>query len=184
MTMIYATGHLSGAHMNPAVTIGLATAGPHPWRDVLPYAVAQVAGGLMGAFALYLMACGKGGFYPSDGFAANGYGDHSPGGYEVCSSFITEAVMTFFFLAVILGSTAKRAAQGFAPLAIGLALTVVHLVSIPVTNTSVNPARSIAVAPFAGDWAVDQLWLFIAAPIFGAVLAGLLSRWLNDERNS
>lgn len=181
LTMAYAIGPISGAHLNPAVTVGLAVAGRTPWKEVIPYALAQVVGGLIGAGILYIIACGKAGFYPSDGFAANGFGEHSPGGYEVCSALVTELVMTFFFVSVILGTTAKRAAQGFAPLAIGLCLTLVHLISIPVTNTSVNPARSIAVAPFVGGWAIDQLWLFIAAPLAGAALAGIIGRWLTRD---
>jgi len=178
LTMAYAIGHISGCHLNPAVTVGLWTGGRIPAGDVLPYIAAQVLGGIAGASILYLIASGGPGFDVHAGFASNGYGDHSPGGYPLLSAATCEVVMTFMFLIIILGSTHHGAPKGFAPLAIGLGLTLIHLVSIPVTNTSVNPARSTAPALFAGGWALSQLWLFWVAPIAGAVLAGLVSRWL------
>ncbi len=181
LTMAYAIGHISGCHLNPAVTVGLWTGGRIPAGDVLPYIAAQVLGGIAGAAVLYLIASGGPGFDVSAGFASNGYGEHSPGGYPLLSAAACEVVMTFMFLMIILGSTHHGAPKGFAPLAIGLGLTLIHLVSIPVTNTSVNPARSTAPALFAGGWALSQLWLFWVAPIAGAVLAGLVSRWLEGD---
>ncbi|WP_159711240.1 aquaporin Z [Geminicoccus flavidas] len=172
LTMAYAIGHISGCHLNPAVSVGLWLGGRFEARELLPYIVAQVLGGLAGAVILYLIASGKADFV-TGGFAANGYGEHSPGGYTMLAAFVCELVMTFMFLFIILGGTDQRAPIGFAPIAIGLALTLIHLISIPVTNTSVNPARSLAVAPFAGGWALGQLWLFWVAPILGAALAGL-----------
>jgi aquaporin Z len=172
LTMAYAIGHISGCHLNPAVSVGLWLGGRFEARELLPYIVAQVLGGLAGAVILYLIASGKPDFV-AGGFAANGYGEHSPGGYTMLAAFVCELVMTFMFLFIILGGTDQRAPIGFAPIAIGLALTLIHLISIPVTNTSVNPARSLAVAPFAGGWALGQLWLFWVAPILGAALAGL-----------
>jgi aquaporin Z len=173
LTGAYAFGHVSGGHFNPAVTIGLAVARRFEWRGVLPYVVTQVVSGTLGALVLYVIASGRPGFSASEsGFASNGYGAHSPGGYGLGAALLTEVVMTAAFLYIILGATDDRAPKGFAPIAIGLALTLIHLVSIPVTNTSVNPARSIAVAWFAGPAALSQLWLFIVAPVVGAVIAG------------
>ncbi|QYD71281.1 aquaporin Z [Paraburkholderia edwinii] len=175
LTMAYAIGHVSGCHLNPAVSIGLAAAGRFPVRDVVPYIVVQLAGAILGAFVLSLIASGKPGFdLVAGGFASNGYGERSPGHYTMAAAFICEAVMTGFFLFVILGATDKRAPAGFAPIAIGLCLTLIHLISIPVTNTSVNPARSTGPALFAGGAAVDQLWLFWVAPIVGALVAGIV----------
>jgi len=181
LTMAYAIGHISGCHLNPAVTVGLWAGGRIPAGDVLPYIVAQVFGGIAGAGALYLIASGGPGFELSGGFASNGYGEHSPGGYPLLSAAVCEVAMTFMFLLIILGSTHHGAPKGFAPLAIGLGLTLIHLISIPVTNTSVNPARSTGPALFVGGWALSQLWLFWVAPIAGAVLAGLFSRWLEGD---
>ena len=178
LTMAYAVGHISGGHFNPAVTVGLFTARRIPASDVLPYIVAQVIGAIVAAAVLYLIASGKVGFDASAGFASNGFGEHSPGKYSLIASAVMEVVMTFFFLLIILGSTDPRAPQSMAPIAIGLALTLIHLVSIPVTNTSVNPARSTGPALFVGGWAVSQLWLFWLAPVLGAVLAGLVHRLL------
>jgi len=179
LTMAYAVGHISGGHFNPAVTIGLWAGGRFKSSDILPYWAAQVLGAVAGAFVLSLIASGKVGFdLAASGFAANGYAEHSPGGYSLMAGFVAEVALTFFFLIVILGSTDKRAPAGFAPIAIGLALTLIHLVGIPVTNTSVNPARSTAPALFVGGWALGQLWLFWLAPIVGAAIAGLVSRWL------
>jgi aquaporin Z len=178
--MAYAVGHVSGGHFNPAVTVGLWAGGRFPAREILPYGVAQVLGGVVGAFVLSLIASGKAGFdLVQSGFAANGYAEHSPGGYSLGAGFVAEVVLTFFFLLVILGATDRRAPAGFAPIAIGLALTLIHLVGIPVTNTSVNPARSTAPALFVGGWALAQLWLFWVAPIVGAVAAGAVNRWLS-----
>ena len=177
VTMAYAIGHVSGCHLNPAVSLGLTTAGRFPAAELLPYVIAQVAGAIAAATVLYLVASGKAGF-ELGGFAANGYGEHSPGGYSLQSAFIAELVLTFMFLIVILGATDKGAPPGFAGLAIGLALTLIHLISIPVTNTSVNPARSTSQALFVGDWALAQLWLFWAAPLAGAALAGAAHRAL------
>lgn len=182
VTMAYAVGHISGAHFNPAITVGLLASRRFPASDVLPYIAAQVGGGILAAMILYMIASGKAGFDLSAGFAANGYGEHSPGGYSLGSAFVCEVVMTFMFLFVILGSTDRRAPAGFAPLAIGLALTLIHLISIPVTNTSVNPARSTSQALFVGGWAVGQLWLFWLAPILGGTIAGVLHRAMfSDE---
>ena len=180
LTMAYTIGHISGCHINPAVSVGLAAGGRFPAAEVLPYAVAQVIGGVLGAGVLYLIASGKPGF-ELGGFASNGFGEHSPGGYSLAAGLICEVVMTFMFLTVILGSTDGRAPTGFAGLPIGLALVLIHLVSIPVTNTSVNPARSTGPALFVGGWALQQLWLFWLAPIVGAALAGLNYRWLGGE---
>jgi aquaporin Z len=174
LTMAYAIGHISGCHLNPAVTVGLFTAGRFPKQEIVPYVAAQCLGAVAAAGTLYVIASGQDGFSLAGGFASNGYGEHSPGGYSLLAAFVCEAVMTAFFLFVILGATDKRAPAGFAPLAIGLCLTLIHLVSIPVTNTSVNPARSLGPAAFAGGWALGQLWLFWLAPITGAVVAGFL----------
>jgi aquaporin Z len=181
VTMAYAIGHISGCHLNPAVTIGLAAGGRFPTSQVVPYVVAQVIGGIAAAVVLYAIASGAPGFDLAKGFAANGYGQHSPGKYGLPSAFLTEAVLTMFFLFIIMGATHGKAPAGFAPLAIGLGLTLIHLVSIPVTNTSVNPARSTGPALFAGGWAIGQLWLFWVAPILGGVLGGVLYRWLSTE---
>ena len=179
LTMAFAVGHVSGGHFNPAVTVGLWSAGRCPSRYVIPYIIAQVIGAIVAAFILWLIASGKTGWVMGS-FAANGYGDLSPGKYSLGSCFITEIVMTFFFLFVIIGTTSKGAAAGFAGIPIGLALTLIHLVSIPVTNTSVNPARSTGPALFAGGDHIGQLWLFWVAPIIGAVIAGLLARWMYE----
>ena len=181
LTMAYAVGHISGGHFNPAVTVGLFTAGRVPAKDIAPYIAAQIVGAIAGAGTLYVIASGKAGFDVSAGFAANGYGAHSPGGYTLIAALLSEVVMTFFFLIVILGSTDARAPKGLAPIAIGLALTLIHLVSIPVTNTSVNPARSIGPAIFVGGWAISQLWLFLVAPLVGASLAGAVHKLLMTE---
>ncbi|MDY0743072.1 aquaporin Z [Paucibacter sp. R3-3] len=170
LTMAFAIGHISGCHLNPAVSVGLWVGGRFPGSQLLPYIVAQVLGGLAAGAVLLLIASGKAGFDVTAGFASNGYGEHSPGGYSMLAAAVCEVVMTAFFLIVIMGATDKRAPAGFAPIAIGLALTLIHLISIPVTNTSVNPARSTGVAFFAGGWAIEQLWLFWVAPIVGAVL--------------
>ncbi len=182
LTMAFAIGHISGCHLNPAVTLGLWAGGRHPSGEVLPYIVAQVLGGIAGAFVLLMIASGQPGFDLSGGLASNGYGAHSPGGYSMASGFLTEVVMTLMFLVIILGATDRRAPAGFAPIAIGLGLTLIHLISIPVTNTSVNPARSTGPAIFVGDWALGQLWLFWVAPILGALVAGYLYRWLGNEK--
>ncbi len=174
LTMAYAIGHISGCHLNPAVTVGLAMGGRFAWKEVIPYIIAQVIGGLVAGGVLFYIASGKPGFDVAAGFASNGFGEHSPGGYSMGAAFVTEVVMTFMFLFVILGSTDHLAPKGFAPIAIGLCLTLIHLISIPVTNTSVNPARSTGVAVFVGGWAVEQLWLFWVAPILGAVLGALI----------
>jgi aquaporin Z len=184
LTMAYAVGHISGGHFNPAVTIGLFSGGRIPSKDIAPYIVAQLAGAIAGAGILFVIASGKAGFDLSAGFASNGYADHSPGGYTLVAALVAEVVMTFFFLIVILGATDERAPKGLAPIAIGLALTLIHLVSIPVTNTSVNPARSTGPALFVGGWAVKQLWLFWVAPIVGALLAGAAYRMLVGERQT
>jgi aquaporin Z len=181
LTMAYAIGHISGCHLNPAVTAGIWAAGRLPTGQVLPYMAAQVVGGFVGAFVLYLIASGKAGFDLAGGLASNGYGEHSPGGYSLGAGLLTEVVMTFMFLVIILGSTDSRAPANFAPIAIGLGLTLIHLISIPVTNTSVNPARSTGPALIVGDWALSQLWLFWVAPIAGAVAAGFLHRWLASD---
>ena len=177
LTMAYTVGYRSGGHFNPAVSVGLWAGGRFPTGDLAPYIIAQVLGGIVGAAILYVIASGNDAFSLSAGFASNGYGEHSPGKYSMVSCLVTEIVMTFGFLVIILGSTTDRAPKGFAPIAIGLGLTLIHLISIPVTNTSVNPARSTAPALFAGGWAIGQLWLFWLAPIVGALLAGLLYRW-------
>jgi aquaporin Z len=174
LTMAYAIGHVSGCHLNPAVSIGLCVGGRFKGSELLPYILAQVAGAVAGAWVLSIIAGGQAGFSTSAGFAANGYGDHSPGKFAMISGFVAEVVLTFFFLLIILGATDKRAPQGFAPLAIGLGLTLIHLIGIPVTNLSVNPARSTGPALFVGGWAIQQLWLFWVAPIIGAVLAGVV----------
>lgn len=174
MTMAFAIGHISGCHLNPAVTVGLAVGGRHPKTEIAPYIVAQVIGGILGAAVLYLIASGKDGFSAADGFASNGFGEQSPGGYSMISALVAEVVLTFFFLLIILGATDKRAPKGFAPIAIGLGLTLIHLIGIPVTNLSVNPARSTAPALFAGGAFISQLWLFWLAPIVGAALAGVV----------
>jgi aquaporin Z len=181
LTMAYAIGHVSGCHLNPAVTLGLAVAGRFRWADVLPYVIAQVLGATAAAGTLYVIASGKAGFDPATGFAANGYGEHSLGGYSLGAGFTTEVVMTFMFLVIILGATDARAPQGFAPVAIGLGLTLIHLISIPVTGTSVNPARSTGPALIVGGWALSQLWLFWLAPLLGAALAGLAYRRIAAE---
>lgn len=183
LTMAYALGPISGAHLNPAVSVGLWLSGRFPGSRLLPYIVAQVLGGLAAGGVLFLIASGKVGFDASAGFAANGYGEHSPGGYSMFAALLTEVVLTAMFLLIILGATAKRAPAGFAPIAIGLTLTLIHLISIPVTNTSVNPARSTAVAFFAGEWAVSQLWLFWVAPLLGAGLGALAYRLISIERD-
>jgi aquaporin Z len=184
LTGAYAFGHISGGHFNPAVTLGLFTAGRLPAGEVIPYWVAQVAGGIVAGAVLYSIASGHDGFdATASGFASNGYGDHSPQGYTLQAALICEVVMTFMFLLVILGVTSPKAPTGFAPLAIGLALTLIHLISIPVTNTSVNPARSTAVAIFQGGWAIGQLWAFWVAPLIGGALAGLANRWLSGPHN-
>lgn len=182
VTMAYAIGHISGCHLNPAVSIGLYLGGRFPAKDLLPYIVSQVLGGLAGAGILFMIASGKEGFDLAGGFASNGYGDHSPGGYSMVAALVCEVVMTFMFLIIILGSTHSKAPKGFAGLAIGLGLTLIHLISIPVTNTSVNPARSTSQALFAGGWAIEQLWLFWVAPIVGAALAGLVYKFLSPEK--
>jgi len=174
MTMAYAIGHISGCHLNPAVTVGLVVGGRHPKSELVPYIISQVVGGIAGAGVLYLIASGKSEFSTAGGFASNGYGAHSPGLYSMGAAFTAEVVLTFFFLMIILGATDKRAPQGFAPIAIGLGLTLIHLIGIPVTNLSVNPARSTGPAIFVGGWALVQLWLFWVAPIIGAVLAGVV----------
>lgn len=184
VTMAYAIGHISGCHLNPAVSVGLMVGGRFPAKDLVPYIVAQVAGGIGGAAVLYMIASGQLGFdAAASGFASNGFGEHSPGGYTMMAALITEVVMTAMFLIIIMGATDGRAPAGFAPLAIGFGLTLIHLISIPVTNTSVNPARSTAVAVFQGDWAISQLWLFWAAPIAGAVIGAVIYRAMagNEE---
>jgi len=174
LTMAYAIGHISGCHLNPAVSFGLWAGKRFPARELLPYIIAQVAGGIVAAGLLYLIATGKAGFDISSGLASNGYGEHSPGGYSLAAALVAELVLTFMFLFIILGATDERAPKGLAPIAIGLALTLIHLISIPITNTSVNPARSTGPAVFVGGWALSQLWLFWIAPIVGAILAGLV----------
>lgn len=183
LTMAYAIGHISGCHLNPAVSLGLWTNGRFSTSELLPYIIAQVLGGIAAAFILYIIASGKAGFDITSGFASNGYAEHSPNGYSLISVLVAEIVMTFMFLLVILGSTDKRAPSGFAPIAIGLALTLIHLITIPVSNTSVNPARSTAVAIFEGTWAMDQLWLFWVAPIIGAILAGIVYKLFESSKN-
>ena len=181
LTMAFAIGHISGCHLNPAVSLGLWSGGRFSASELAPYIVAQVVGGIAGAAVLFVIASGQAGFDASAGFASNGYAEHSPGGYSLTAALVTEIVMTFMFLMIILGATDKRAPAGFAPIAIGLGLTLIHLISIPVTNTSVNPARSTAVAIFQGSWALSQLWLFWLAPIAGALLAGFAYRWFESD---
>jgi aquaporin Z len=177
VTMAYAIGHISGCHLNPAVTIGLWSGGRFSTKDVVPYVIAQVIGGLLAGGVLYVIASGQAGFdVVASGFASNGFGEHSPGQYSMLAALVCEIVMTMMFLIIIMGATDERASAGFAPLAIGLGLTLIHLISIPVTNTSVNPARSTGVAMYVGDWAVSQLWLFWVAPIIGAVLGAIIYR--------
>jgi aquaporin Z len=182
LTMAYAIGHISGCHLNPAVSIGLWAGGRFPAKELAPYIFSQVAGAIAAGGVLYLIANGKAGFDVTAGFASNGYGSHSPGGYTLLSALVCEVVMTMMFLLIILGATDKRAPQGFAPLAIGLGLTLIHLISIPVTNTSVNPARSTGVAIFAGGWAIAQLWLFWIAPIVGGVIGALVYRFIGNTK--
>ncbi|MBW1890654.1 MAG: aquaporin Z [Deltaproteobacteria bacterium] len=181
LTMAVAIGHISGCHLNPAVSIGLWAGGRFQAKDLLPYIIAQLLGAIVAGGILYIIASGKAGFDVSAGFASNGYGEHSPGGYSLLAVLVTEIVMTMIFIMVILGATDKRAPQGLAPIAIGLCLTLIHLISIPVSNTSVNPARSTGVALFVGDWAITQLWLFWVAPIIGAVLGALIYRFIGGE---
>ena len=181
LTMAYAIGHISGCHLNPAVTVGLVAGGRFPAKDAISYIVAQVLGAVVGAGVLYLIASGAPGFELAKGFAANGYGEHSPGHYSLISGLIAEIVLTMMFLFIIMGSTHGKAPAGFAPIAIGLGLTLIHLISIPVTNTSVNPARSTGPALFVGGWAVAQLWLFWLAPLVGGTLGGIFYRWLSED---
>jgi aquaporin Z len=181
LTMAFAIGHISGCHINPAVSIGLWAGGRFPSNELLPYIVAQVVGGIAAGGVLFVIASGQPGFDVSGGFASNGYGVHSPGGYSLTAALVTEIVMTAGFLVVIMGATDKRAPQGLAPIAIGLSLALIHLVSIPVTNTSVNPARSTGVAVFVGDWALSQLWLFWLAPIVGAVLGAYIYKYISSD---
>ena len=181
LTMAFAIGHISGCHLNPAVSVGLVVGGRFPAGELLPYIVAQVLGAIAGASVLYVIASGHAGFDATAGFASNGYGAHSPGGYSLPACLVDEVVMTCMFLLIILGSTDERAPKGLAPIAIGLGLTLIHLISIPVTNTSVNPARSTGPAIFAGGWALGQLWLFWVAPILGAAIAGMIYRWLGRK---
>jgi len=183
LTMAFAIGHISGCHLNPAVSIGLCVGGRFEKKELLPYIVSQVLGGILGAGVLYIIASGLSGFDPSaSGFASNGYGIHSPMGFSMLSGLVIEIVMTAMFLIIIMGATDKRAPQGFAPIAIGLGLTLIHLISIPVTNTSVNPARSTAVAIFQGGWAIDQLWLFWIAPILGGILGALIYKTMEEKQ--
>ncbi len=184
LTMAFAIGHISGCHLNPAVSVGLTVGGRFKSSELVPYIVAQTLGAIAGAGVLYVIASGKTGFDVSSGFASNGYAEHSPGGYSLLSAFVTEVAMTFMFLVIILGSTDERAPKGFAPIAIGLGLTLIHLISIPVTNTSVNPARSTGPALFVGGWAIQQLWLFWIAPIVGAAAAGIVYRRLGARTES
>ena len=181
LTMAFAIGHISGCHLNPAVSIGLWAGGRFPGAELIPYIIIQVAGAIAGAGVVYLIASGKAGFELSSGLASNGYGEHSPGGYSLVACLVTEIVMTFMFLMIILGATDKRAPKGFAPIAIGLGLTLIHLISIPVTNTSVNPARSTGPALLVGDWATAQLWMFWLAPIVGALIAGFVYRFFEED---
>lgn len=181
LTMAYAIGHISGCHLNPAVSIGLCVAGRFGAKELPGYIIAQVIGGIVGAGVLYLIASGQAGFDTAGGFASNGYGEHSPGGYSMVAALVAEVVMTMMFLIIILGATDGRAPAGFAPIAIGLGLTLIHLISIPVTNTSVNPARSTGTALFVGDWAVSQLWLFWVAPIVGAILGAVIYKVIGGQ---
>ena len=182
LTMAYAIGHISRCHLNSAVSIGLYVGGRFEAKELVPYIIAQVLGGIAAGGVLYLIASGKAGFDVAAGFASNGYGEHSPGGYSLTVAIVTEVVMTFMFLVIILGATDERAPQGFAPIEIGLGLTLIHLISIPVTNTSVNPARSTGVALYVGGWAISQIWLFWIAPIIGAVLGGIVYRIIGSNR--
>jgi aquaporin Z len=184
LTMAYAIGHISGCHLNPAVSIGLWAGGRFPANKLAPYIVAQVLGGIAAGGVLFVIASGKAGFDVMGGFASNGYGAHSPGGYSLLAALVTEVVMTMMFLLIILGATDERAPKGFAPLPIGLGLTLIHLISIPVTNTSVNPARSTGVALYVGDWAVSQLWLFWVAPIAGALLGAAIYRFIGTPEKA
>lgn len=181
LTMAYAVGHISGGHFNPAVTVGLCAGGRFPAAEILPYGIAQLAGAVIAGGLLYAVASSAASFDPTGGFASNGYGEHSPGGYSLGAALLIEILLTCFFLIIILGATDRRAPAGFGPLAIGLALTLIHLISIPVTNTSVNPARSTGTALFAGSWALAQLWVFWLAPLAGGVLGALIHRWLRSE---
>ncbi|BDD04909.1 aquaporin Z [Aureibacter tunicatorum] len=183
LTMIYAFGHISGAHFNPAVTIGLAINGKFNKKELLPYILTQILGAICGAIVLYIIANGKEGFDINQGFAANGFGQHSPGGYSLPTALITEFIMTFMFILIILGATDELAPKGFAGISIGLSLMLIHMISIPVTNTSVNPARSISQAIFVGDWAIQQLWVFLLAPIAGAVMAGMAYKIIRPKLN-
>lgn len=183
LTMAYTIGHISGCHLNPAVSLGLWAGGRFPAKELIPYIIAQVLGAVVAGGVLYLIASGKPGFDVSAGFASNGYGAHSPGGYSLLAALVTEVVMTMIFLLVILGATDKKAPQGFAPIAIGLCLTLIHLISIPVTNTSVNPARSTGVAVFVRGWAISQLWLFWVAPIIGGILGAAIYRFIGSEQD-
>lgn len=182
LTMAYAVGHISGGHFNPAVSLGLAVGGRFSWKELVPYIISQVLAAIAAAAVLYVIASGTVGFDASAGFASNGYGEHSPHGYNLVSALTIEVVLTAFFLFIIMGATDRRAPAGFAPIAIGLALTLIHLISIPVTNTSVNPARSTGVALFQGSWALEQLWLFWAAPLAGGVIGGLCYRLFCEEK--
>ncbi len=184
LTMAFAIGHISGCHLNPAISIGLWAGGRFPAKELVPYIISQVLGAILAGGVLYIIAAGKAGFDVSSGFASNGYDIHSPGGYSLLAAFVTEVVMTMMFLLVIMGATDKRAPQGFAPIAIGLCLTLIHLISIPVTNTSVNPARSTGVAIFVGDWAIAQLWLFWVAPIIGGIIGAVIYKYLIASENS
>jgi len=184
VTMAYAVGHISGGHFNPAVTVGLVAGGRLPAKDAVPYIIAQVVGGIAAGGVLYLIASGKAGFDASAGFASNGYGEHSPGGYTLAAAIVCELVLTAFFLIVIHGATDKRAPAGMAPLAIGLTLTLIHLISIPVTNTSVNPARSTGVAVYQGSWALEQLWVFWLVPLIGGAIGGLIYRHLLEKETN
>jgi len=184
LTMAFAIGHISGCHLNPAVSLGLVVGGRFKGSELAPYVIAQVAGAVLAAAVLYFIASGQAGFdLAASGLASNGYADHSPGKYSVAAGFVTEVVMTFMFLIIILGATDDRAPKGFAPIAIGLGLTLIHLISIPVTNTSVNPARSTGPALIVGGWALQQLWLFWVAPLIGAAMAGAAYRWLGTARH-
>lgn len=183
LTMAFAIGHISGCHLNPAVSVGLWVGGRFPANQLLPYIVAQVVGAIVAGGVLYVIASGQPGFDVAAGFASNGYAEHSPGGYSMLAALVTEIVMTMMFLVIILGATDKRAPKGFAPIAIGLGLTLIHLISIPVTNTSVNPARSTGVGVYVGDWAVSQLWLFWVAPIIGAVLGAVVYKFIGGEED-
>jgi len=183
LTMAYAIGHISGCHLNPAVSVGLWAGGRFPAKELAPYIIAQVLGGIVAGGVLYLIATGKVGFDVAGGFASNGYGAHSPGGYTILAALITEVVMTMMFIIIIMGATDKRAPVGFAPIAIGLGLTLIHLISIPVTNTSVNPARSTGVALYVGDWAIAQLWLFWVAPLIGSMLGAGIYRFIGKSHS-